>query len=116
MITPEKLKMSSAEIRSAAIVLAMVEVSVRSEPREYAPELAAHVRARRPSEISRSVAHILECGFMLWAELETDREGTLADLSATGLSETDAIESFVHSVQAAKWRYMATLAAEGGSI
>ena len=108
-------KMSSADTRGAAIVLAMVEVAVRPEPREYAPKIAAHIRARRPSEIAEPIVKMLTRGYYLWAELEEGRAGTLADLEAAGCSEIEAIETFVASVQAAKWQLIAALAKERGA-
>jgi len=107
--------MSSSEIRDAAIVLSMIEVVVRPEPREYAPEISAYIRARRPSEIAEHIVKILTRGFYLWAELEEGRAGTLADLQAAGCSESEAVGTFVASVQAAKWQLIATLARERGA-
>jgi len=108
-------KLSSSEIRGAAIILSKVEASVRPEPREYAPEIAAYIRARRPSEVAETIAKILIRGFHLWAELEEGRAGTLIDLQAAGCTESEAVEAFVSSVQSAKWRLIATLARERGA-
>jgi len=106
-------ELSSVDIRKASIVLSMIEASTRPEPIKYAPEIAAYIHARRPSEIADPIVRILSRAYYLWAELEEGRAGTLADLVAAGCSEDEAVEMFVHAVQVSKWRLIASLSKAG---
>lgn len=94
--------------------MAMMEVCTCSEPRECAPAIAAHVRGRKPSEISKKVQCALFDGWLVQVEFEEGQNGALADLVATGLTVDEAQNAFQHSSLTTKWKYIAERA--GGVV
>lgn len=111
-ITPEDLsEVTQDGLRKSAVVLGMVEANSRPEPSLAAPEIAAMLHGRKPSEIPPRIADILVSGLFLEAELFARKADVINALTSNGSTPEDAESFFNDQLYFRKWAAIAREAA-----
>lgn len=104
-------KLSREEIRQAALFLSMTEVVNRHEPARAAPDIAAMLRARKPSEIPPRIVEALVDGLFIEAEIFARRGDIVQTITGAGSTPEEAEEFFQGQLYSRKWAAIAREAA-----
>lgn len=104
-------KLSREEIRQSALLLAMAEVVNRPEPSRAAPDIAAMLRARKPSEIPPRIVEALIDGRIIEVELSARRGDIVQTITGAGSTPEEAEEFFQGQLYSRKWAAIAREAA-----